>query len=83
MEMLSVLGLKKVTLKMNITDEELLQRYHTVYKVAQSLIPNYPFGVLDELAQITPCTLTSRQEYSFKSYRKNILQFNQTNGEKK
>ena len=37
---------------------ELLQRYNTVYSVAQSFIPDYPYGVLDELAQITPCTLT-------------------------
>lgn len=62
---------------------ELLQRYNTVYSVAQLFIPDYPYGVLDELVQITPCTLTSHQEYSLKSYPKNILQFNQINGEKK
>jgi hypothetical protein len=72
--MLSVLGLIKVTMKTNITDEELLQevqiladklppeerlsilellqRYSTVYRVAQSFIPDYPCGVLDTLCFI-------------------------------
>ncbi|RXY71020.1 hypothetical protein DD570_25885, partial [Klebsiella pneumoniae] len=71
MQMLSVLGLIKVTMKAYITDEdllqqvqalanklppeerllilELLQRYSTVYSVAQSYIPDYPCGVLDAL----------------------------------
>lgn len=74
MKLLSILGLKKVTVKMNITDEELLQqiqtladklppeerqlilellqRYSTVYSVAQSYIPDYPCGVLDALCFI-------------------------------
>ncbi|REI43399.1 hypothetical protein DY008_15750 [Klebsiella variicola] len=74
MQMLSVLGLKKVTMKAYIPDEdllqqvqaladklppeerllilELLQRYSTVYNVAQSFIPDYPCGVLDALCFI-------------------------------
>ncbi|MDW3777650.1 hypothetical protein QWU01_12615 [Kluyvera cryocrescens] len=30
---------------------ELLQRYNTVYSVAQSFIPDYPCGVLDALSK--------------------------------
>ena len=74
MHMLNILRLKKVIMKTNNTDEELLQqvqtladklppeerqlilellqRYSTVYSVAQSYIPDYPCGVLDALCFI-------------------------------